>query len=182
VVGVERARGPGKFALSFSNESASLTCADLEPQTIGYTTTMTAGGLRIAFDDGALPFAFTMRPDGRLAGPAAADISGQVITGYRQGTRTYADGRAEPISRPIYEPRTRHCAIGTLAVSSPTTQLASASALPAATLDFVLGGGSDKKIWARTPTGLRLSGEYGSRVGMDLEFRPEGVVVGCREP
>ena len=172
--------GPGKFALSFSNESVSLTCADLEAQRLGYTATMTAGGLRITFDDGALPFPFTMRPDGQLTGPAAADISGQVITGYQQGTRTYADGRTEPISRPIYEPRTRRCAIGTLAVSSPTTQLASSSALPAATLDFVLGG-ADKKIWARTPTGLRLSGEYGSQAGLDLEFRPEGVVVGCRE-
>ena len=172
--------GPGKFGLSFSNESASLTCADLVPQTLGYTTTMTAGGLRIALDGNALPFPFTMRADGRLAGPADADISGQVITGYQQGTRTYTDGRTEPISRPIYEPRTRHCTIGVLAVSSPTTQLASASALPAATLDFVLGGG-DKKIWAASPTGLRLSGEYGSQAGLDLEFRPEGVVVGCRQ-
>ncbi|HEV8149154.1 MAG TPA: hypothetical protein VGP61_03120 [Gemmatimonadales bacterium] len=172
--------GPGKFALSFSNESASLTCGDLVPQLLEYTTTMTAGGVRIAFDGGPLPFPFTMRADGRLAGPAEADISGQVITGYQQGIRTYSDGRTEPISRPIYEPRTRHCAIGTLAVSSPTTQLASASALPAATLDFVLGGG-DKKIWAASPTGLRLSGEYGSQAALDLEFRPEGVVVGCRQ-
>lgn len=173
--------GPGKFALSFSNESVTLTCADLEAQTLQYTTTMTPGGLRIAFDGGVLTSAFTVRPDGRLAGPAEADIPGQVIVGYQHGTRTYSDGRTEPISRPVYEPRTRHCAIGTLAVSSPTTQLASASALPAATLDFVLGGGSDKKIWERTPTGLRLSGEFGSQAGLDLEFRPEGVVVGCRE-
>jgi len=172
--------GPGKFALSFSNESASLTCGDLVPQPLEYTTTMTAGGVRIAFDGNALPFPFTMRADGRLAGPAEADISGEVVTGYQQGIRTYSDGRTEPISRPIYEPRTRHCAIGVLAVSSPTTQLASASALPAATLDFVLGGG-DKKIWAASPTGLRLSGEYGSQAGLDLEFRPEGVVVGCRQ-
>jgi hypothetical protein len=172
--------GPGKFGLSFSNESASLSCADLEPQTLDYTTTMTAAGLRITFDSNALPFPFTMRADGRLAGPAEADIPGQVITGYQQGIRTYSDGRTEPISRPIYEPRTRHCAIGVLAVSSSTTQLASASALPAATLDFVLGGG-DKKIWARTPTGLRVSGEYGSQAGLDLEFRHEGVVVGCRQ-
>ena len=173
--------GPGKFSLSFSNESASLTCGDLQPQTLEYTTTMTAGGLRIGFDGSVLPFPFTMRADGRLVGPAEANISGQVITGYQQGTRTWSDGRTEPISRPIYEPRTRRCTIGALAVSSPTTQLAPASALPAATLDFVLGGGSDKKIWERTPTGLRLSGEYGSQAALDLEFRPEGVVVGCRE-
>jgi hypothetical protein len=172
--------GPGKFALSFSNESATLTCADLEPQNLTYSTMTTAGGVRITFDGNSLPFPFTMRADGRLVGPAEADISGQVITGYQQGVRTYDDGRKEPISRPIYEPRTRHCAIGTLAVSSPTTQLASSSALPAATLDFVLGGG-DKKIWAASPTGLRLSGEFGSHAALDLEFRPEGVVVGCRE-
>jgi hypothetical protein len=172
--------GPGKFALSFSNESASLTCADLEPQTLIYTTAMTAGGLRITFSNSPVTLPFTMRADGRLVGPAEADIPGQVITGYQHGTRTFTDGHTEPISRPIYEPRTRHCAIGTLAVSSPTTQLASSSALPAATLDFVLGG-ADKKIWAATPTGLRLSGEYGSQAGLDIEFRPEGAVVGCRE-
>lgn len=171
--------GSGKFGLAFSNESVSLTCADLAPQNLTYATTMTAGGLRIVFDGDALP-PFVMRADGHLVGPATADISGQVIVGYQQGTRTYSDGRTEPISRPVFEPRTRHCAIGALAVSSPTTQLASASALPAATLDFVLGGG-DKKIWAASPTGLRVSGEYGSQAGLDLEFRPEGVVVGCRQ-
>src|ERR1051326_3264048 len=38
--------GPGKFALTFSNESVTLTCADLEAQTLPYTATMTPGGLR----------------------------------------------------------------------------------------------------------------------------------------
>src|SRR6185436_9841209 len=122
----------GKFALAFSNESVSLSCADLVVQTLSYTTTMTAAGLRIAFEGNALPMSFTLRADGRLAGPAEADIPGEVIVGYQQGTRTYSDGRTEPISRPVYESRTRRCAIGLLTVSSPTTRLASASALPAA--------------------------------------------------
>ena len=170
--------GPGKFALSFSIESVSLACADLEPQTLEYTTTMTASGLRVDFGNGAILPPFSLRADGRLFGPAQADISGQVITGYQQGVRTYTDGRTEPISRPVYEPRTRRCAIGTLAVSSPTTRLASDGALPAAALNFLVGGG-DQKVMAPTPTGPRLSGEYGSQAGLDLDFRPEGVVVGC---
>jgi hypothetical protein len=170
--------GPGKFALSFSNESVSLSCADLEPQALEYTTTMTAAGLRIAFAGSVLPMSFTLRADGRLAGPAEADIAGQVITGYQQGTRTYSDGRTEPISRPVYEARTRRCAIGLLSVSSPTTRLASASALPAAALNLLLGG-TDEKLMAPVPTGLRLSGEYGSQAGLDIDFRPEGAVVGC---
>ena len=53
--------GPGKFSLTFSNESASLTCADLVPQTLEYTATMTAGGLRISFDGSAAPSPFLDR-------------------------------------------------------------------------------------------------------------------------
>ena len=75
--------GPGKFSLAFSNDSVSITCADLVPQSLPYTTTMTTGGLRIAVEGTALPAPLTMRADGRLAGPAEADISGQVITGYQ---------------------------------------------------------------------------------------------------
>ncbi len=30
-----------------------------------------------------------------------------------------------------------------------------------------------------SPAGLRINGEYGTQAALDLEFRPEGVVVGC---
>jgi hypothetical protein len=42
-------------------------------------------------------------------------------------------------------------------------------------------GSPDKDAGKPAPAGLRMSGEYGSQAGLDLEFRPEGVVVGCRD-
>ena len=60
--------GPGKFSLAFSNDSVSVACADLVPQSLPYTTTMTREGCASRRRQ-PLPAPFTMRADGRLAGP-----------------------------------------------------------------------------------------------------------------
>ena len=172
--------GPGKFSLSFYNESVNLTCADLQPLSQNYATVATNNGLRIEIENQPQPLVLGARADGQLVGPASADITGQVIVGYQEGVRTWSDGRTEPISRPIYETRTRRCNVGTLATSGPSSALGSMSTAPAAAVNLIFGS-PDKDAGKPAPAGLRMSGEYGSQAGLDLEFRPEGVVVGCRE-
>ena len=40
-------------------------------------------------------------------------------------------------------------------------------------------GGSDQNTPKPTPAGLRMGGEYGTQAALDIEFRPEGAVLGC---
>lgn len=40
-------------------------------------------------------------------------------------------------------------------------------------------GSPDPEAEKPTPAGLRMTGEYGTQAAFDIEFRPEGAVVGC---
>lgn len=165
--------GPGKFSLTFGFDNVQLACEDLVPRSVEYAFDLTANPVRVTLAIDKAPMVFTVRADGTLAGPAAADIAGQIVVGQEQWIRTYSDGRQEPYLRPVYGPATRHCAIGVLTVSSPTTPI------PASMTD-VMAGGLDR-LAQQIPSGLRMAGEYGSRAELDIDFRPEGAVVGCGE-
>jgi hypothetical protein len=171
--------GPGKFHLSFYPTEVTVSCADLVPQSVTYSVAVQNGVALITIRTLPRPVTLTVRPDDRLAGPAAADITGQVQVGVQYGTRTWSDGRTEPISRPVYDTFTRHCNIGVL-----TTSGSSAPNTVAATTSTLIGavfGSVDKNTPPPAPPGLRMAGEYGSQGALDIEFRPEGAVVGCRD-
>lgn len=172
--------GANKLSLTFYTEAVTLGCQDLIPESHEYMVGMKANGLAMVIANSPKPIVFAVGSDGRLAGPGPVDIAGRVLVGYEQGTRTWSDGRTEPISRPVYSPATRRCTIGTLAAAGSSPALGSMSTAPAAGLNLLLGS-PDKDAGKPTPAGLRMSGEYGSQAGLDVEFRPEGAVVGCRE-
>lgn len=172
--------GPGKFRLAFNTDQVTLSCANLEPAPHPYAVTVTGGKVMVTIQAEPRPLVLTYRADEHLAGPVLADVTGQVQVGTQNGTRTWTDGRTEPIARPVYETQTRHCTIGVLAVSGPTSPLGSMSTLPAAALSMVFGS-IDKNAPPPAPAGLRMVGEYGTQAGFDVEFRPEGAVVGCGE-
>src|SRR5687768_9323368 len=121
-----------------------------------------------------------MRPDQRLAGPAAIDINGRVQVGVEHGTRTWSDGRTEPISRPVYAARIRRCGAALLASSGPSPEQVTMNTPGTYIFGLFMGEGGDKPPKPLEP-GLRLAGEYGTQAGFDLEFRAEGVIVGCGE-
>lgn len=172
--------GAGRFGLTFYTEFVLLTCADLVPEGREYAVVFAPEGLRLTIGTAPKPVVFLIRADGRLVGPGATDITGQVQVGVQEGVRTWDDGRTEPISRPVYEPRTRRCTIGTLAAAGPSPRLGSGSAVAATVLNMALGS-PDPEAGKPTPAGLRMSGTYGTQTAFELEFRPEGVVVGCRD-
>jgi hypothetical protein len=167
--------GPDKFNLDFGLDNATINCGDLIPIIVEYTLVQGTGGLRATVALAKAPIAFAVGEGATMAGPAAADIAGQIIIGYEPGVRTYADGRQEAISRPIYRDVTRRCAIGALTVSSPTTALGASSSSP---LLDALAGGLDR-VTQQVPTGLRMAGQYRGGTGLDLNFLPEGAVVSC---
>jgi hypothetical protein len=172
--------GEGKLGFTFYNDQVTVGCSDIVPESHNYTVAVAPAGLRITIANAPKPVVLTLRPDGRLQGSGPTDFTGQVQVGIEYGTRTWSDGRTEPISRPVYATRTLRCNVGVLAASAPAPALGSMSTAPAAALNLVFGS-PDPEAGKAPPVGARMSGEYGSQAALDLEFRPEGVVLGCRD-
>ena len=167
--------GTNKLSFTFFAEYVTVGCGDLEQSTREYTTAIVPEGVRITISNEPRPIVLTMRADGRLAGPGPTDITGQVVVGYEQWTRTWSDGRVEPYTKPVYQTFTRRCNIGSLAGAGPSPAEGTASNAMASVMS-VLGGSDAPKP---TPAGLRMGGEYGTQAALDIEFRPEGAVLGC---
>ncbi|HEU5218757.1 MAG TPA: hypothetical protein VFU23_08855 [Gemmatimonadales bacterium] len=172
--------GQGKFRLAFDDDNVTLSCSDLEPASYSYAVTVNGGQVSITILAQPRPLVLAFRADEHLAGPPTADITGQVQVGIQYGTRTWSDGTTQPISRPVYETFTRHCTIGVLATAGPASVSPSGSAAAAGLLGMVFGS-IDKNTPPPAAVGLRLVGEYGTQTAFDVEFRPEGAVVGCRD-
>ena len=172
--------GAGKLGFTFYNDAVTVGCGEMVPESREYAVAVAPAGLRISIANTPKPVVLTLGADGRLQGGGPTDFTGQVQTGIQFGTRTWSDGRTEPISRPVYETETVRCNVGVLAASAPVSALGSASTAPAALLNLAFGS-PDPEANKAPPVGARMSGEYGSQAALDLEFRPEGVVLGCGE-
>jgi hypothetical protein len=172
--------GTGSAGLTFYAEQVVVNCQDLAPAAYQYSVAVRDGQGVITIQLEPRPLVLTVRPDGRLSGPAAVDISGQVQVGTQMGTRTWSDGRTEPISRPVYEPRTRRCGAALLTSSGPSPDPVTMNTAGTMIVGLFMGPGGNTPPKPSEP-GLRLAGEYGTQAGFDLEFRAEGVIVGCRE-
>jgi len=169
--------GANKLSFTFFAENVTVGCADLEAFTREYSTAIVPDGVRITISSEPRPIVLTMRSDGRLAGAGPTDITGQVVVGYERWTRTWSDGRGEPYTVPIYKTFTRSCNIGSLAAAGPSPVEGLAANAIASVVS--LTGGSDQSTPKPTPAGLRMGGEYGTQSALDIEFRPEGAVLGC---
>jgi len=166
--------------LKFYAEQVVVACQDLVPEAYQYAVAVREGQAVITIQLEPRPLVLTLRPDQRLAGPAAIDINGRVQVGVEHGTRTWSDGRTEPISRPVYEARTRHCGAALLATNGPSPEQMTMNTPGTYIFGLFMGEGGNKPPKPLEP-GLRLAGEYGTQAGFDLEFRAEGVIVGCGE-
>ena len=169
--------GTNKLSFTFFAEYVTVGCADLEQATREYTTEIVPDGVRITISSDPRPIVLTMRSDGRLAGAGPTDITGQVVVGYEQWTRTWSDGRVEPYTVPVKKPFTRRCNIASLAAAGPSPPEGTAGNAVSAVIGVL--GGSDENTPKPTPAGLRMGGEYGTQAALDIEFRPEGAVLGC---
>ena len=156
----------------------------LAPDSRKYTVEQgTAAVIRI--ENSPQPITLTLDPSGRLTGPAAIDVLGQVVVGTRQQTTTYADGRSQTITVPAYESKTVRCAVGSFTATGEITPEQTLAA-PANFALEVFGGVSqqDLKVAAQTKTftitpGPRALGAYAGQNGAAVEFRPDSATVTC---
>ena len=168
----------GGFKLVFYPDNVSTGCDEIVAEILSYTVNTDGDQVSITIPIQPKPVVLTMGSDGRLVGPGLTSMTGQVQVGIQYGTRTYDDGRTEPISRPVFETQTRRCNTTLAATGSSGDGTISGSVTDMTALLF---GSIDKNEKLPVPVGLRVAGEWGTQSAIDLEFRPEGVVVGCRE-
>jgi hypothetical protein len=106
--------------------------------------------------------------------PAASiDVTGEV----RTGTGRTREG--ETVT--LYESRTRTCPLGALRLAGPASPFGSGSTAVAASFNLVTqsmaGATPSSKV---PPPGFRMAGRFSGQTGLELEFHPETVIVGCR--
>lgn len=172
--------GAGGLRLVFYLERVAVGCGDLVIDLHDYDLVVGSGGVTITVANLPAPIVLSLRPNGQLAGPGVVEITGRVQVGTQMGVRTWSDGRTEPISRPVFEPRTRRCNLSLLAAAGPSPAELTLASMSAAMLDMFRAN-PDITPSKQLPAGMVMSGEYGSQDGVDIEFRAEGAVVGCRD-
>lgn len=184
------ANGSG-FTVGFGRKGAALKCGDLIPDAYAYGVEMKGNQVLITVQTKPRPVVFSFRNDGRLVGPATAEILGRVSAGYNRvwtEQRRVSDNSVVPGSGawenvPIYAPKLERCNLGVLA---------SAGAPPPAeknAFHVILSGGGALDNQAKTvsnakdfksPAGLRMNGQYTGQGGFAVQFNPdESAVFTC---
>jgi hypothetical protein len=70
----------GGLKVQFASEGAVLDCGEAHVAR-PYTVENAATAVRVTIDNGGLPLAFTLQPDGTLTGVGTADVAGRVVSG-----------------------------------------------------------------------------------------------------
>jgi len=168
------------FSLLFPSDQffALIGCAPLVPDQHPYEIVNTGNSVVVKVQNQPQELTFTFMPDGRLIGPGVVPVTGRVQVGTRYGTRTWSDGRTEPISEPVYEARTVRCDARALALAGPAPKVGLGMIT-----DLAIFSQSEKSVTGskdfKVPAGLRMIGDYTSPTGFSVEFRLESATIGC---
>jgi hypothetical protein len=149
------------------------SCGNLAPSLVSSTIDMRNNQLAVEVGNAAQPFTLPLRPDGKLVGPGALTISGQVLAGYDTYTVTPAPTVSNPFpigwtsTFPTYKPATARCSFSLL---TPETSISD-------TGNFfgLLDSAPAKTVTA----GFRLSGTYFGSGGFSIEFQRDAAVLNC---
>lgn len=180
--------GQRGISITFWDQHAVVECGGLVPDNRRYSVDVADGRILVSVGTSpelvelvqgpSAPVVLTLGSGSQLTGPADAEIRGRRQIGTRTWTRIYDDGRRVPMEEAVFAPGTARCGFGALALTGPSPVGGTAADGLAVSLDLILGGREGPPL-APAPTGLRMLGEYGTPVALDLEFHPRGVVLGC---
>jgi hypothetical protein len=176
--------------LGFSSNTVNLAaCGKLETDARNYSVTRQGDHLRVEIQTEPKPLVVVLGQDGRFIGPAAIDITGRVIVGYRKlwvekrrvSDNTVVPGSGHEESVPIFEPKTERCGF---AVLRPTARVVAQGSLVGQIVGLA-GGQADpasqRSDTSEAPAGPRMAGKYGAANGLQLEFQPTAAVLDCGE-
>jgi len=170
--------------VTFSDGSVDIgSCGQMVRGGHDYTIQPSGSQYLIKIDNQPQPLVVTLGASGKIAAPAAQDLTGQKITGYFVETnlKTGASTRT-----PQYGPDTEHCSIGTLtpgpAVAPDQGMIADLSSA-ISMMGTLFGGDTDSsapKQFLLAP-GPRMAGTFTSAGGLKIQFQDAGAVIDCAQ-
>jgi hypothetical protein len=194
--------GPGKTGLvvlgsfkassgltfTFADASVDIgNCGKMVQGAHSYTVGISGGKWVINITNQPEAFAVALGVDGRAAGPAAENITGQQITGYDVVTNRRTGAQ---VSRtPVYGPVTEHCSIGTLApgpgvildAGLSTSGSSVLSALGTVLSTMAGDASSNDPNQFTVPPGPRMAGLFTNSGGLKIQFNDGSAVIDCAQ-
>jgi hypothetical protein len=161
-------------------------CGKMVQGAHGYTVGTSGGRWSINIANQPQAFVVTLGPDGKAAGPAADDITGQQVTGYEVETNRKTG--LEVSRTPIYGPITVHCSIGALApgpgvILDAGLSTSGSSVLSAlgSVLSTMAGDSSNDHNQFTVPPGPRMAGLFTNSSGLKIQFNDGNAVIDCAQ-
>jgi hypothetical protein len=181
--------GVGVVFQSGENRTATLSCADLVLTSRPYTIKFNNNQLVVEVSNERDPILLRYTADEKLAGPGPTDVHGSVIAGYTQQwvaeyryhdyvNRTDYVSPAHWTTVPILKPKTARCDVGLMTSNGKSAKVTQYDQNLAGAITGLFGTMNGREP-GTVPPGLRLTGHYVSPGGLEVEFRPEKVVLDC---
>ena len=181
-------KASGGLTFTFADASVDIgNCGKMVQGAHGYTVGASGGKWSINIANQPQAFVVTLGPDGKAAGPAADDITGQQVTGYEVVTNRKTGAQ---VSRtPVYGPITEHCSIGALApgpgvildaglsTSGSSVLSALGTVLSAMTGDSSANDPNQFTV----PPGPRMAGLFTNSSGLKIQFNDGNAVIDCAQ-
>jgi hypothetical protein len=177
------------LVFTFSDGTVAVNdCGKLITAGHKYAVQKLGNQLAIKIDNQPQPILVGLGADGKISGPAAVDIAGQVVVRYESHMEELIDtrtgsiipGSAHSVQTPVYGPKTERCTIGTMnpgPATPPDSGLLSEITNLASELFSSGASPESQKNWISP--GARFLGAYTSAGGLKAQFSDSNVILDC---
>ena len=179
------------LALDFDNENANINaCGKLQGPAHEYSVTRRGDQLQVEIMTEPKPLVVVLGLDGRFTGPAAFDVSGDVIVGYntywvesRTSDNVVVPGSGHQERVPVWDRKIERCGFSVLRPTGPAkAEVSLVRELETATAALAgQGAPTQKSETAEAPAGPRFAGTYVGAGGLRFEFHATAVIVDCAD-
>lgn len=174
----------GGLSFTFSDASVNIGgCGRMVQGAHSYVVTAVAGRYTIDIANTPQPLVVTLAQDGKIAGPAAQDITGQQVTGYHVVTNLRTG--MEVSRTPIFGPITVHCNVGSLLPGPPTDPSPDSASVASGILTVMQNltgtASSTSKQQQLLPPGPRMVGTFSGAGNFRIQFSDANAVVDCAQ-
>ncbi len=173
------------FTLDFNDDAVVISgCSQMVSANHNYTIRPNGNQFAVNIDNGAQSFLVALGADGKVIGPSAVTIAGQVITGYNDGvggmkntaTNTPVPGTVRVVHDPIYAAKTASCAAGSMSPGQIDPP-AGAAFMDVGMMMFP----DTQTAQQKEAPGARMLGTFVGAGGLKIEFQSTGAVIDCAQ-
>lgn len=171
--------------LDFNDDAVVISgCSQMVAANHNYRIQPNGNQFAVSIDNQPQAFLVALGADGKVVGPSAITIAGQVITGYNDGvagmkntaTNTPVPGTVRVVHDPIYAPKTATCAAGSVSPGQIDPP-AGAAFMDVSMMMFP----DTQTAQQKEAPGARMLGNFAGAGGLKIEFQSTGAVIDCAQ-